>query len=289
MDVKIGKDQIFRLLPKLTMDQAREKAWDKKTSVFSSGLTGLFNRPKSEEVRITYSEHRYEPFWHVVCSVRYEYDRTRGYNVPVIAPEVQSVTIDGKDYSIPTTQRHFTIRGTEHCVEEAGADIVIDAMRGQEQKDQKWKKYLRLDKEPVGDLSELSIDGNIIVMPEMRASAVVRQVLASVLRPIQADIIHEEKADFNIVELYFRPVYAFEYMWEKTGKTVVAEFDGLTGEISSGGVTLRQQVNNIMSRDLLFDISAEVANILIPGGGIAVRVVKEWQKNETPDLTEQEK
>ena len=270
MDITFGKEQIFRLLPKLTMDQAREKAWDKKTSVFSSGLTGFFNRPKSEEVHITYSEYRYEPFWHVVCNVRYEYDRTRGYNVPVIAPEVQSVTIDGKDYSIPTTQRQFTIRGTEHCVEEASADIVIDAMRGQEQKEQKWKKYLRLDKELVSDLSELSIDGNIIVMPEMRASAVVRQVFASLLRPIQADIIHEEKADFSIVELYFRPVYAFEYRWEKAGKTVVAEFDGLTGEISSGGVTLRQQVNNMISRELLFDISAEVANMLIPGGGIAV-------------------
>jgi hypothetical protein len=31
MDITFGKEQIFRLLPKLTMDQAREKAWDKKT------------------------------------------------------------------------------------------------------------------------------------------------------------------------------------------------------------------------------------------------------------------
>lgn len=281
MDITFGNEQIFLLLPKLTMDQAREKAWDKKTSVFSSGLTGLFNRPKAEEVQITYSESRYEPFWHVACNVHYKYDRTRSYNVPVIAPEVQSVTVEGKDYSIPTTQRQFTIKGTEHCVEEASTDVIIDAVRGQEQKEQKWKKYVRLDKEAVSDLSMLSIDGNIVVMPEVRASAVVRQVFASILRPIQADLIHEEKADFSTVALYFRPVYAFEYKWEKGGKTVVAEFDGLTGEMNSGGVTLRQQVNSMMSHDLLFDISAEVANMLIPGGGIAVRVAKEWQKNET--------
>ena len=192
-----------------------------------------------------------------------------------LAPEVKSVTIDGKDYSITAKPQQFTITGTEHCIEEASTEVIFDAVRLQEQD---WKKYLRLDKESVSDLSKLSIDGSIVVTPEMRASAVVRKVLASLLRPIQADIIHEEKADVNIVDLYFRPVYAFEYKWETKGKTAVAEFDGLTGEMTSGGVTFRQQVEKVITRDLIFDVSAEAANLLIPGGGIAVRVAKEWQK-----------
>jgi hypothetical protein len=271
MDITFGKEQIFRLLPKLNMDQAREKAWDKKTSVFGSGFAGFFSRPKSEEIQITYSEYRYEPFWHVACNVRYEYDRTRGYNVPVLAPEVQRVTIDGKDYSVTTKPRQFTITGIEHCIEEAGTEVVFDAVRGLEQD---WKKYLRFEKESVSDLAELSTEGSIVVTPEMRASAAVRQVLASLMRPIQADTIHEEKADVNIVDLYFRPVYAFEYKWEARGKTAVAEFDGLTGEMTSGGVTLRQQVEKVMTRDLLFDMGADAANLLIPGSSIAVRVAK---------------
>lgn len=271
MDITFGKEQIFRLLPKLNMDQAREKAWDKKPSVFSSGLTGFFNRPKSEEVQITYSEYRYEPFWHVACNVHYEYDRKRGYNVPIPDPEVQRVTIDGKDYAVTTTPRQFIIEGIEHCIEEASTKVIIDAVRGQEQD---WKKYLNLDRESVSDLSKLSIDGSIVVTPEMRASAVVRRVLVSLLRPIKADVIHEVKVDVNIVDLYFRPVYAFEYKWETKGKTAVAEFDGLTGEMNFGGITLRQKVDNLMTRDLLFDVSEEAANLLIPGGGIAVRVTK---------------
>jgi len=181
------------------------------------------------------------------------------------------VTIDGKDYSVTTKPRQFTITGNEHCIEEASTEVIFDAVRLQEQD---WKKYLRLDKESVSDLSKLSIDGSIVVTPEMHASAVVRKVLASLLRPIQADIIHEEKADVNIVDLYFRPVYAFEYKWETKGKTAVAEFDGLTGEMTSGGVTFRQQVEKVMTRDLFFDVSTEAANLLIPGGGIAVRVAK---------------
>lgn len=276
MDIKIGNEQIFCLRPTLTMERAREKAWDKKTSVFG-GFIKIFNRPKSEEIQITYSEFRYEPFWHVACNVHYDYDRMCSYNIKIPDLEVKRVTIDGKDYPVTTEPRQFTIKGIEHCIEENKDNVIIDALHGQEKKD--WEKYLSDEKEIVSDLSQLSTDGNIVVMPVMRASAVVRQVLTSLLRPIQADTIYEEKADVNIVELYFRPVYAFEYKWEpnnskKGSETAVAEFDGLTGEMTSGGVTLRQQVDNVMTRDFLFDVSAEAANLLIPGGGIAVRATK---------------
>lgn len=271
MDIIFGDEQIFRLLPTLSLDDAREKAWDKKTSVFGSGLTGLFSRPKSEDVKITYSEFRYEPFWHIACNVRYEYDRTRSYKIPVLAPEVKRVTVDGKDYTIGAEPRQFAITGTEHCIEESGTEVIFDAVRGQEQK---WEKYLRFGKEPVIDIDKLSTDGCIVVMPEMRASAAIRQVLASVLRPIQADTIHEEEANIRIVDLYFRPVYAFEYKWESKGKTTVAELDGLTGVMTSGGVTLRQQFEKIVTRDLIFDVGANAADLLLPGSSIALKVAK---------------
>ncbi|MDD4653019.1 MAG: hypothetical protein PHQ34_12415, partial [Methanothrix sp.] len=234
-------------------------------------LTGLFSRPKSEDVKITYNEFRYEPFWHIACNVHYEYDRTRSYNVPVIAPEVKSVTVDGKNYTIAAEPRQFAITGTEHCMEESGTEIIFDAVRG---KEQKWEKYLRFDKETVIDIEKLSSEGCLVVMPEMRASAAVRQVLASMLRPIQADIVHEEKATIHIVDLYFRPVYAFEYKWEPKGKTMVVEFDGLTGVMTSGGITLRQQFEKMITRDLIFDVGADAANLLLPGSSIAFKVAK---------------
>jgi hypothetical protein len=165
----------------------------------------------------------------------------------------------------------FTIDGVEHCVEEASNEIIFDAIHKQ-QRD--WKNYLRFDKQVVVDLAKLAPEGNIVVQPEMHASAAVRQVLASMLRPIQADEIHAEKVDIKKVGLYFRPVYAFEYKWETKGKTAVAEFDGLTGTMTTGGITLRQQVEKIITRDLIFDVGAMGANALIPGCGIAIRMAK---------------
>ncbi|HNU40131.1 MAG: hypothetical protein KBB04_02820 [Methanothrix sp.] len=141
-----------------------------------------------------------------------------------------------------------------------------------EQKD--WRKYLLFDKEAITDLSRVAPEGNIVVHPEMHASAAVRHVLGSMLRPIQADEIFAERVDIKKIGLYFRPVYAFEYKWETKGKTAVAEFDGLTGIMTTGGITLRKQVEKVITRDLIFDVGAMSANMLIPGAEIAFRIAK---------------
>jgi hypothetical protein len=203
--------------------------------------------------------------------VHYEYDRKRNYIVPILAPEVQRVTIHDMDYLVTANPRQFTIVGVEHCIEEASTEVIFDALKS-EQRD--WKSYLLFDKEVVSDLAKFAPEGNIVVQPEMHASAAVRQVLASMLRPIQADKIHAEIVDIQKVGLYFRPVYAFEYKWETKGKIAVAEFDGLTGAMTTGGIPLRQQVGKIITPDLIFDVSVDAINLLVPGGSIAVKVAK---------------
>lgn len=311
MDIVVGKEQVFCLIPRLNINQARECAWDKKTNVFPSGVTGLLNRSKQEEVqekawnkktnvfaggvtgllnrsaeilnrprpediKITDSICRYEPFWHVTSNVRYVYDRTRDYNVPINEQEVKYVTIDEKDYPLMSNARQFTITVIEHCIEEASADVIYDGVSGQENK---WKRYLSFDRELVKDLSTFSVEGSIVVSPEITASNVVRKVLDPLFKSIKSMTIFEQKAVVDKVDLYFRPVYAFEYEWVTTGRTAVAEFDGLTGEMILGGVSLSQHVQKAMTRDLIFDLSQEAANLLVPGGGIAVRVIKEFAKD----------
>ena len=129
MDITVAEERVFQLLPTLGIDQAREKAWDKKIAVFGAGLTSIFSRPKAEDVQIIYSECRYEPFWHVACHVRYVYDRTRSYNIPVSSPEVQRVTVEGGEHLVTAKPRQFTITGVEHCIEEASTEQVTQYMK----------------------------------------------------------------------------------------------------------------------------------------------------------------
>jgi hypothetical protein len=54
----------------------------------------------------------------------------------------------------------------------------------------------------------------------------------------------------------------------------VIEFDGLTGEISGDGKKLGSQFKGMVTRGLLFDVTADALGLIVPGGGIAVKLVK---------------
>jgi hypothetical protein len=115
----------------------------------------------------------------------------------------------------------------------------------------------------------------LVVPPQMRATAIIRQVLGEVIQPVtKAQIIHEEHVDIETIELNFRPVYALEYEWTSKGKRVIVEFDALQGDMRSGGKKWSDQIKGIITRDLFFDVTADAVGMLVPGGSIAVKLVK---------------
>ena len=116
--------------------------------------------------------------------------------------------------------------------------------------------------------------GALVVPPQAHTTTVIRTVLAEVIKPVQAQVIHEERVNVEALDVNFRPVYAFEYEWATKAKRVVLEFDGLTGEVHSGGKKQSGQVKGMLTRDLIFDIPTLVATIsagltLKPGDIIA--------------------
>ena len=55
---------------------------------------------------------------------------------------------------------------------------------------------------------------------------------------------------------------------------MVLEFDPITGDVRTGGRKLSDQIKNMVTRDLIFDVTADAVGILVPGGSIAVKLVK---------------
>jgi hypothetical protein len=98
--------------------------------------------------------------------------------------------------------------------------------------------------------------------------------MSEVVKPVQGQTIHEERVDVEAIDLYFRPVYAFEYDWAAKSKRVVVEYDALTNETRTGGKTLRDQIKGMLTRDLLFDVTADAVGMIVPGGSIAVKLVR---------------
>ena len=269
MEFAIADERAYLLREEVSTEQAKEKAWDRKTTVFG-GFSRLVFRPKGEDVQIIYNEKRYEPFWHVVCRTSYVYDRHRQFTVPVSGHEVKRVTVNQQEYVLGE-ERRIILSGTEHCEEKEEKEVFIDAVSG-EGKD--WKHYLNYGREELADLSSFAPQDTIVVPPETRASFIVRQVLSDMLKAIQADVIHEDLVEVNTIDLYLKPIYAFEYQWQSKDRQAVAEFDGLTGEMRTEGKALRQQIGQMLTPEVLFDVGVDAVDLLVPGGGIAIKVAR---------------
>ncbi len=269
MDIQLAEQRIFALTEKLSAEQARARAMDRRTNVFMSGLGSFLQRPKSEEIELLATQKRFEPFWHAVCALRQVYDRTRKFSVPVTGAEVQSITLDGTDY--PVDNRSFTISAVEHCRDEDRQQIFLDGQSGE-----KIDLAALIDgpKFEVTDLTSFTgHEAAIVVPPEIRASYVVRQALQPMMKPLQADIVFEEGVNIEAIDLYYRPIYAFEFRWKPKDRTAVAEFDGVTGEMRNAKA-LRPSLSINITRDALFDIGADTIGMILPGANIAVKLAK---------------
>jgi hypothetical protein len=268
MEIQLAEPKIFALNEKITVEKARMRAMDKRTTLFTSGVNVLIQRVKPEEVELLAMQKRWEPFWNVVCATHLVYDRTRKFNVPVTGPEVQSITLQETDY--PVVNRSITLAAVEHCREENRQQMFFEGVTGETQD----LANLMGDRMEVTDLAEFAArDNTIVVPPEIRASFVMRQALQVMMKPVQADVIFEEVVTVEAIDLYYRPIFAFEFRWKPKDKTAVAEFDGVTGDMRNAK-SLRQQMNIPISRDALFDIGADTIGMLVPGGNIAVKLAK---------------
>src|SRR5512143_4192625 len=158
MELRLPTPHAFIVNPILQRDAAQQQAIDKRITVVAGGLSGLFSRPKPEEVDLAYSEFRYEAFWHVVATVRYVFERNKAFTVPVTGAEVRKVTVLGQEFEVVTPQpqqpqqssptaflqqigqqigiagnvtRTFAMPGVEYCIDENRQERFLDTVTGQ--------------------------------------------------------------------------------------------------------------------------------------------------------------
>jgi hypothetical protein len=289
MDVHLGTTHIYALNPALDFAAAQQQAIDKRLNIVAGGLGGLLSRPKPEEVDLTYSETRYEAFWHLVCTVRYTFERKKDFNVAVTGNEVRKVTLLGQEFEVaapPPAQggggllqqigiggaaHTFTRPGVEYCVDENKQERFLDAATGQVL--QAAAEYVKKDKSEIVDLALLTSGENIVVLPQQSASKIAKALLATMVKQIQADKILEDAVQIDTLDLYFRPIYAFEFTWKTKSKTGVVEFDAATGNMIAGKVA-RGKADKPIMKEELFDINTETVTSLVPTAAGNVKLVR---------------
>ncbi len=276
MEIALTEERVFILNETLSWEEAKERAWDKKAAVFTTGLGKLFARAKPDEIKIANQQKRWEPFWHVRCHSRYVYERTRHYQVPIPHPEVRTVVIDEREYVPGGTPRGFTMMGLEKCREEETAERFVEAITGEAAD---LEHFIEFEAQQVTDLEQWQPAESVILPPQTRASTIVREAITSLMKPLDADTVQQDLITIELVDLYYRPVYAFEFHWEAKDRTAVAEFDGLTGKLITEGASIRQVMGKVLTPDVLFDVGIDAIDLLVPGGGIAIKLAKAVQES----------
>ena len=255
---------------------AQEQAEKKKLGAF--GMVAKFNplnRPRDETVQLSRQEMRLEPFWHIVAQRTVDYTCQVTYQVPVHNAYAQTLQLEDKVFEVARQKDKARIEfvAVEHCHRKIDFDRLIDGM----QRDIKpsalktyIEKYKFTEKERVERPEELLRPLISMASAKQMAHASLTSEAVNAY-DIGADITHFERT-----HLYLRPVFAFEFRWGSADRVGVIEVDGLTGEVVENGRWFKDKLSDVLTRDMLVDIGAEVAGTFVPGGSAAVKLLNKF-------------
>jgi len=262
-EILIQNERLLLIDDILGWEKARQVAADHKVKAMGMFSQLLF-RPKPDDIAIVYEEKRYQAFWHIVGTLFLDYKRKTRHKVPV-ETVVKTITVEGIEYTANQTNNTFEIEGIEHCQEEQREELLVDA---QTDKPGDFAKYMRCTSKQIENMDILTQDGAQIAYMQAKASFLIRQVLNKLVRPYKADEILEERIAIDELNLYFYPLYTFEYAWANKDKKALVEFDGVTGEVRKGQ-KISDKLLKSFSYDDMFDFAKEIAGF-VPGGGLAM-------------------
>jgi len=261
MDIRLADERILLLPDTLTPEMAEAAAATRRIDAFGTfaKMAGLLSKPKSDEIELVYRERRLQPYWVLTCTRICAYERTRQH-VLKLPPEVRQITVVGEVYDVQAQQT--AIQVMESCREETRRDAVFDALSGDAAPDIPATARTASTQVSEDALSALA-DSTVLVPPKAKAAVVVRDLLNSLSNKIDADRLIEEAVNFEAIDLYYRPVYAFRY--RRQGKEAVVEVDGVTGEVRLGGATFEAYLGKVLEPRFLLEVGAETINLFVPG------------------------
>lgn len=265
---------IYRFDEVYSFRAAQEQAEKEKLGAFGmlAKLTP-WNRPKEDTVRLTRSEARMEPFWHAQATRAVDYTCTIQYPIAVHNPYAQKVFALGQDFELTRNgdKAKFELAAEEHCHRKLPYAAFIDGLQ-RPIKASVFENYC--SKYRYQEITE--IESQSMVKPLVPQQTVIQQACANLNgQAINAHAIQLDIVTLEDVSLYLRPVFAFEFVWSSADKTGVIEVDGLTGAVRTDGQWFADKLDRILTREMLVDASAELAGALIPGGGLAIKVINQ--------------
>ena len=250
---------------------ARAQAEHEKIGAFGMlARMKLWDRPKETEIALANTEKRYEPFWMAKAARRTRYTRKLAYHIRIEHPHVVTVQLLGQTLQVDA-RRELQLPAVEDCESVTALVHYVDALR----RDTPEKTLI----DYAGRFAFRDLDDSSqpqFIAPTVTAASVLQQVKAKLSAPVEADAIASDEVDIESLTLFYRPVYAFQFAWKD--KAGVIEIDGLSGRVNKEGNMLGGAVRALGNRDALFDLGADFAGLVVPGGTIVVKLIDKLSK-----------
>lgn len=253
---------------------AEEQAEKKKLSAFPllDRINPFAARPKVDDVLQSKGTLRHEPFWFLATCRAVDY--TCEVDYPIAVNNEHAKSVNYKDHAFEIThgsgKPRIVIPVQENCYRKIPYQMYLDGLK-REIKQSTLEQYVK--KYKMTEVEE--VDPSLNAIPLRIPLTSMKQIAVAKLQgeAIKAHEILSDELTFEKCYVYYRPVFAFEFLWTTTGKTGVIEVDGLTGEVMENGVWYQDTIDRVMTREMLVMVGAEVAGHIIPGGSFAVRMV----------------
>ncbi|OIP97121.1 hypothetical protein AUK40_03935 [Candidatus Wirthbacteria bacterium CG2_30_54_11] len=128
MQITTAEERVFVFKEQISQEQSEGRAWGRKIDAFGAftKMASFLQKPKDDDFEMIYKEHRYQPFWHVVCRATYDYERKSSFVIAVTKAEVKSVTIEGAEHQVEA--QRVTVSGIEHCREDLTQQEFVDGI-----------------------------------------------------------------------------------------------------------------------------------------------------------------
>lgn len=263
----IGEKGLIALSPLISSEKADKIAEENKHRGISF-FSRLIYRPKQEEIKLTRSEARYEPFWQMACEARIDFVREKSVHLD-LDENVCELKIGDQYFKADKGKAFVNI--DERCVMRKSHQLFIDAVTG-ESRDFAEITGSRFSR--IASVEEIANSDFTPIPAKIKASILVRDMIFETMKPLKAIEIIAQSLKIEKLNLCFRPVYVYEYTWEAKNQHVIFEIDAITGKVSEGRVFGSHSESEFLSEASLFDIGADAIGLVVPGGEIAAKIAR---------------
>ncbi|MDO5055647.1 MAG: hypothetical protein Q4D86_10055 [Pasteurella oralis] len=223
------------------------------------------------------------PFWLVEAKHTIDYEYQTLLNIPINEANTTQLVINGTTYDVknPAYQKSIEVpaKGIAHYKKEIS--YIFNAEGLLIQNDSTYREYITRHNSDDNALDEITSPSlnelNLIDKIPPAKQNIERKITSEFYKLTESTTDNTQDfkdiVEFTKFNLYYHPIFTFEYINTETEELKEIEVDGITGKVIKGNMLT--SIKNILSnnREGITEMAAEIAGSAIPGTGYLVREI----------------